>query len=372
MARGHGLGISSQYISSRAAKLRPRSDPSGEKPRLRARRASARKVAASAVEAEQGERTKNSILQNVSSVITTLFPLWTVITAGVGLQRPEAFAFMTTDRFTIGLAVLMFSMGITLSVEDFKRVFQRPGPVGIGFFLCYCLMPVLALGVSKMLNLPSAMAAGMILVGSINGGQASNLCTYIASGDVALSVIMTTSTTLGCTFMTPLLSKYLLGAIVPVDALGIAKSTLQVVLAPIAAGVSFNRFLPSIASGLSTFSPVIGVAATCALVGASVAQVNTDIVAAGKPLQVACALLHLIGGIAGYFALRLGKFSETTSRTAAIETAMKSSAFGFLLAKKHFSDYLVRVPSAVSVVWMALIGASLAVYWRFFPVSDGR
>ena len=98
----------------------------------------------------------------------------------------------------------------------------------LGFLACYALMPALALSLSSIFGLPAAMTAGMVLVGSINGGQASNLCTYIAKGDVALSVLMTTVTTIGAIFMTPLLCKVLLGAIVPVDAVGVAISTIQV------------------------------------------------------------------------------------------------------------------------------------------------
>ena len=127
----------------------------------------------------------------------------------------------------------MLSMGITLTVDDFKRVLQRPGVMIAGFIGCYGLMPAMALGLSKVLGLPATMTAGMVLVGSINGGQASNLCTYIAKGDVALSVLMTTVTTLGAIVMTPLICKVLLGAIVPVDAVGVAISTIQVVLVPI-------------------------------------------------------------------------------------------------------------------------------------------
>lgn len=122
----------------------------------------------------------------------------------------------------------MLSMGITLTPADFKKVAEKPLPVFMQFSLCYAMMPVLALLLGKTFQLDPALLAGMVLVGSINGGQASNLCTYIAKGNVALSVLMTTATTIGAIFMTPLLCKGLLGAVVPVDAVGIAKSTIEV------------------------------------------------------------------------------------------------------------------------------------------------
>merc|ERR1719502_1681664 len=163
----------------------------------------------------------------------------------------------------------------------------------LGFIGCYGLMPAMALGLSKALGLSTALTAGMVLVGSINGGQASNLCTYIAKGDVALSVLMTTVTTIGAIFMTPLISKVLLGAIVPVDAVGVAISTIQVVLLPIVVGMLVNYLFPKFVKKVEPFSPVVGVLCTCILVGSAVAQCATPILEAGLKLQGAAALLHI-------------------------------------------------------------------------------
>ena len=214
------------------------------------------------------------------------------------------------------------------------------------------------------------MTAGMVLIGSINGGQASNLCTYIAKGDVALSVLMTTCTTIGAIFMTPLLCKLLLGAIVPVDAVGVAISTIQVVLVPIILGMGLNYKFPKSVKEVEPFAPVVGVVSTCVLVGSAVAQCSAPIKAAGASLQLACAALHILGGLVAYFACKPLGYNEQTARTFAIETSMKSSAFGFLLACLHFESFLVRVPAAVSVVWMALTGSILAVAFRAMPVKE--
>jgi len=305
-----------------------------------------------------------------TDTLTTLFPLWTVLFAGLALKRPETFAWFTTKYFTATLGALMLSMGITLTPDDFKRVLQQPGAVIVGFLLCYVLCPALGIGLGKAFNLPTDLIAGLVLVGSINGGQASNLCTYIAKGDVALSVLMTTVTTIAGIFATPLLCKALLGAIVPVDAVGIAVSCIQVVLAPIVVGMATNRFAPKVVEAVLPITPVVGVVSTCLLVASAVAQCAPAIEAAGLSLQLPVMLLHLIGGLAGYWIPKKMNFTEVQCRTMAIETAMKSSAFGFLLAKLHFAQYLTRVPSAVSVVWMALVGAVLAVVWRFIPVKE--
>lgn len=306
----------------------------------------------------------------VSLILTNLFPLWTVLSAVTGVLYPSMYTWLTTPYFTAGLALLMLSMGISLSVDDFKRVLRRFGAVGLGFLACYVAMPGLALALAKLFRLPNDLAAGLILVGAVNGGQASNLCTFIANGNVALSVMMTTVTTFGAIVMTPLIAKVLIGAVVPVNALGIAFSTVQVVLAPIALGMFLNRFANRAVKAVLPFSPVIGVAATCALVGSSVAQCAGPIVGAGIALQIPVMLLHLAGGLMGYFMVAAAGYGEIVRRTAAIETSMKSSAFAFLLATLHFGQYMVRIPAAVSLVWMALVGSSLAVVWRYIPVKS--
>lgn len=305
-----------------------------------------------------------------SNIFANMFPVWTIMAAILGLRNPSLFSWLTTQYFTAGLAILMFSMGITLTLSDFKRVMSKPGPVSINFLCCYVMMPLLGLLLGRVFNLSAPIVAGLVLVGSINGGQASNLCTYIARGDVALSVVMTTSTTLGTMFMTPLIAKVLLGTIVPVDAIGVAISALQVVLLPIFLGVALNSTAPQFCRKVEPLCPTIGVTSTVLLVGASVAGCSEAIKNAGLGLQLAVMLLHLVGGAAGYWLCRVCKFKEIVCRTTAIETAMKSSAFGVLLATLHFSDYLARVPSAVSVVWMAIMGSCMAVVWQFIPIKD--
>ncbi|CAB9526394.1 Sodium/pyruvate cotransporter BASS2, chloroplastic [Seminavis robusta] len=305
-----------------------------------------------------------------ADVATTLFPLWTVLFTGIALKSPAAFDWFTTDYFTGALAALMLSMGITLTPDDFVAVAKEPTSVFMQFTLCYAMMPVLALFLGRFFGLDPALMAGMVLVGSVNGGQASNLCTYIAKGNVALSVLMTTATTIGAIFMTPTLCKGLLGAVVPVDAIGIAKSTVEVVLAPIAIGMSLNKFFPKFVKKILPFAPVVGVVSTCLLVASAIAQVADPIKSAGMALQIPVLFLHLLGGLVGYGLPRFCGFDEISSRTMAIETSMKSSAFGFLLAKLHFGDYAARVPSAVSVFWMALTGSILAVIWRYIPVKE--
>lgn len=309
------------------------------------------------------------VYKSVMSVVTTLFPVWTLISSAVALKSPSSFDWVTTECYTGALAALMLSMGITLTPAEFGHVAQRPNGVILQFFLCYGIMPVVALLLGKAAKLDSALVAGMVLVGSINNAQAANVCTYIAKGNVALSVLMSSATTLGAIFLTPLLCHELLGTIVAVNARGIASSTVQVVLAPIATGMALKKLLPNAVKFILPFAPVVGVMSTCLLVASSVAQVAPSILEAGLGLQFPILLLHVVGAFLGYVISKVSGFGEMASRTIAIGTAMKSAAFSFLLAKLHFGEYSVRVPSAVSVVWMALTGSILAAIWRHIPLE---
>ncbi|CAB9518238.1 Sodium/pyruvate cotransporter BASS2, chloroplastic [Seminavis robusta] len=298
-----------------------------------------------------------------------LFPIWTLLTAGTALARPSTFLSIPASTFPAQIGMLMLCMGISLKPSDFKRVAQRPAAVLLAFLGCYGVMPGLAFAIGKIMGLSPPLAAGLVLVSCINGAQASNLCTYIGQGDLALSVLMTTMTTIGAIVMTPLMGKLLLGTVVPVNAQAIALSTIQVVLAPILVGMTFNAKFPNVVQKILPFSPILGVLITCLLVGVSVAGCAGPIMSAGFQLQASAALLHTLGGVAGYF-LTKPFYGEDVCRTFAIEFAMKSSAFGYLLATQHFSEFAVRVPAAVSIVWMTLIGSSMAVASRFFPPEE--
>lgn len=221
-----------------------------------------------AAEAEQGDFL--SRFRTVSAGFCNLFPLWIVVTALVGLLSPEVFLRVSTKYFTRLIGLLMLCMGITLSVNDFKRVLTRPAITVLAFVGCYGLLPVLAILLSKALALPPSLSAGLVLLSSINGAQASNLCNFIAKGDVALSVLMTTFQTIGAIVMTPLVAKVTLGTVVPVNAPAVALSTAQVVLVPICLGMLINKTFPRWVARVLPFSPIVGVLVTCLLVGSAV------------------------------------------------------------------------------------------------------
>merc|ERR1740127_143025 len=208
-------------------------------------------------------------LQAIADMFCNLFAVWLTIAAIAAVQVPATFMWIPDKAFTGLLGLLMFSVGVTTTLDDFRQCLKKPLAVGINFFACYGIMPVVAYVSAIAMKADAAIMAGLVLVGSINGGQASNLCTLIAGGDVALSVLMTTSTTLGCIVMTPLICQAVLGSVVPVNAMGIVYSTFQVVLAPIFLGVGVNTMAPAFAKAVEPLTPIVGILSTIALVGAA-------------------------------------------------------------------------------------------------------
>ncbi|KAK4435127.1 Sodium/pyruvate cotransporter BASS2, chloroplastic [Sesamum alatum] len=305
--------------------------------------------------------------ERIIETLTTLFPVWVILGTIIGIYKPAMVTWLETDLFTVGLGFLMLSMGLTLTFDDFKRCLRNPWTVGVGFLAQYFIKPVLGFFIAMTLKLSAPLATGLILVSCCPGGQASNVATYISKGNVALSVLMTTCSTIGAIVMTPLLTKLLAGQLVPVDAAGLAISTFQVVLVPTIIGVLSNEFFPKFTSKIVTITPLIGVILTTLLCASPIGQVADVLKTQGAQLLLPVALLHAAAFFLGYWISKIS-FGESTSRTISIECGMQSSALGFLLAQKHFTNPLVAVPSAVSVVCMALGGSALAVYWRNQPI----
>ncbi|CAF1810172.1 unnamed protein product [Brassica oleracea var. botrytis] len=317
----------------------------------------------------EGSPKELSQYEKTIELLTTLFPLWVILGTLVGIFKPSLVTWLETDLFTVGLGFLMLSMGLTLTFEDFRRCLRNPWTVGVGFLAQYMIKPVLGFLIAMTLKLSAPLATGLILVSCCPGGQASNVATYISKGNVALSVLMTTCSTIGAIIMTPLLTKLLAGQLVPVDAAGLALSTFQVVLVPTIVGVLANEFFPKFTSKIISVTPLIGVILTTLLCASPIGQVSEVLKTQGAQLILPVALLHAAAFAIGYWISKFS-FGESTSRTISIECGMQSSALGFLLAQKHFTNPLVAVPSAVSVVCMALGGSGLAVFWRNQPIPE--
>ena len=301
------------------------------------------------------------------SLLTAAFPLWILLCSGLALFEPQWFTWFNGPWIVWGLGVIMLGMGLTLTFEDFRGILTMPKAGFIGIALQFGVMPLLGWGIGVLLRLSEidpSLAVGLILVACCPGGTASNVVAFLARANVALSVMMTVASTFAAIVMTPLLTKWLAGTLVEVDALSLCLSTIQVVLLPVLIGLILNHFLPSVSRRVSTFSPLISVAAIVLIVASVIGQNRDVILKSGWVLLAAPALLHLGGFSLGYVLARLFRLSEQDSRTISIEVGMQNSGLGTHLANKHFPGTLAPVPCAISAVYHCIIGSLLAGFWR--------
>lgn len=298
-----------------------------------------------------------------------LFPLWVSMAAGLSLWRPGLFTWFSGNLISIGLGVIMLGMGLTLQVEDFRRVLRCPAWVLTGVALQYTIMPFLGWALSDAYGLPAPLAVGLILVACCPGGTASNVISYLARVDVALSVTMTSITTLMAIAVTPLLTAWLAGSRIEVNAWGLFFSTLQVVLIPVAAGVLLNRLLPRFTRRILPAAPAVAVIAITLIVASIIGAGRCEILAAGPKLILAVFSLHAAGFLLGYIFSRLILRAEIPARTISIEVGMQNSGLGAVLARLNFADPLVAIPSAISSLFHSVIASALAGVWRNRPAQ---
>jgi len=298
--------------------------------------------------------------------VQLLFPIWALLSATTAYNFPASLNWMTTAQFEQGVGLLMLSMGLSLTLDDFRKCLQQPIPILLGFVCQYSVLPILAFTISRLMSLPPSVAIGMILLGSCPGGQASNVATFVAHGNVSLSVLMTTVSTMGAAVMTPLLSTLLAGRYVPIDGMGLALSTVQLVLIPTLLGLMLNEYARKQVDLIRPIMPFVALFLTVVLCAVPVAQVQPVLAVSGAAVILPVVVLHGFGYLLGYLLPKVAfRMDEKTSRTVSIETGMQSAALAYGLSVKHFaSDPMVAVPASVSIVIMVWMGAALAAFWR--------
>lgn len=298
--------------------------------------------------------------------MTDLFPAWMAVAGALAIFYPGLFTWFSGPMITWGLAIIMLGMGITLTPADFKRVIQRPWPVFVGFAAQYLIMPALGFTIAHVFAPERGVALGLILVSCCPGGTASNVVTYLARGDVALSVTMTACSTVAAVVMTPLLTKFLAGALVHVDAYGLLINTAQVVLIPVLLGLGTNRWFPGAARRVQSVAPLVSVLFIVLIVASVLGSRADDIRRAPLRLVSSVFLLHGAGFALGYVVARLVGMDLIRARTISIEVGMQNSGLGTVLARNNFPELpAAPTPCAMSAVFHSLIGSALAGYWRW-------
>lgn len=264
------------------------------------------------------------------------------------------------------LGVIMFGMGLTLSPGDFRMMLSRPKDVLLGCAAQFICMPLLAWVLVHLFSLPADLAVGVILVGCCPGGTASNVITYLAKGDVALSVGMTAASTLLAPLLTPLLTLLLAGAYVDIDAAAMLLSIVYVVLAPVLGGLAVQRFAPCIARGVLPYLPAFSSLVIAFVVAIIVAHTAERLLSGGLLVLLVVALHNVLGLLLGYGVGAFLSLSREKRAALSIEVGMQNSGLASSLATMHFAMYpLAAVPGAVFSVWHNISGAVVArIYGR--------
>jgi BASS family bile acid:Na+ symporter len=254
------------------------------------------------------------------------------------------------------LGLIMFGMGMTLAPKDFVGVFVL---VAVGLIAQYTVMPSLAIGIAFLLGLPTELVAGFVLLGACPGGTASNVVSYLARGNVALSVSMTVASTVLSPILTPWITWLLVGQKVDVDAVGMMKTILWIVAIPLALGLVLRivarRWVVRATKGLPIFSIVI-----IAWVIGIVMALNQERILAFPGLIIAGVILHnMLGLFFGYYIARCFTKDSADCRTVSIEVGMQNSALAVALASKYLNP-AATLPAAIFSLWHNLSGAAFA------------
>ena len=300
-------------------------------------------------------------LKQISNFFGKYMSVIVLVVAAVSLFFPKSVIFIKTTYVNYLLMTSMFCMGITLKLEDFKVLFTRPRDIVIGAIAQFTIMPLLAFLLSLAFRLPPELAIGVILVGTCPGGISSNVITYLAKGDVPLSVGMTSVSTILAPLATPLLTLLYAGEKIDVNAVSMFISILQVVIAPIILGFVINKFFHKFVEHFKDVLPLISVAAVAAIVAAVVSANSQRLMQVGHLVVIVIIIHNTLGYMLGYFLGKVCKFNNAKCKTISIEVGMQNAGLASSLASTHFAYMaLAAVPGAIGSVWHCISGSIVA------------
>ncbi len=298
-----------------------------------------------------------------SNFVQKTFALWVLLFAALAMLSPTSFIWLKS-YIPWMLGIIMFGMGMTMTLADFKGVLQSPKAVGIGVAAQFIVMPSLAFVLCQLFNLSPEIAVGVILVGCCPGGTASNVITYMAKGNTALSVACTSVSTLLAPLLTPAIFYVLASQWIEINAWSMLSSILQVVLLPIVLGLVVRAILKQKIQYYMPAMPLISVVAIVAIVAAIIAGSKGQILESGLLILAVVMLHNGLGYLLGFWASRLFKLPYADSKAVAIEVGMQNPGLGVALAAVHFAaSPVTALPSAIFSLWHNISGPALATYW---------
>jgi bile acid:Na+ symporter, BASS family len=301
-------------------------------------------------------------LSKFSNFVGNTFAVWVLLFAALAFYDPNAFTWIAPYIVPL-LGIVMFGMGLTLSPNDFKEVFKRPAEVLIGVVAQFLIMPLVAFLLARYLPVSREVALGILLVGCCPGGTASNVMTYLAKGDTALSVAVTSVSTILAPILTPSLMLLLAGKWLSVSAAALFWSIVKVVLIPIILGLIVQALFQKQVKAFIPVLPLVSVIAIVAIVAAVVGQNQQAIAKSGLAIFLIVVIHNGLGLLLGYWFAKLFRLSAPKQKAISIEVGMQNSGLGAALATAHFSP-LAAVPSAIFSVWHNISGPIAATYFR--------
>ena len=300
-------------------------------------------------------------MKKLCHYISKYMAVLVLVCAVLSLLFPAVLQPIPTKTINYLLGVVMFGMGLALNLHDFQVVFSRPKDIIIGCLAQFTVMPLLAWGLTKVFQLDEALALGVILVGCCPGGTASNVITYLAKGDLALSVGMTGVSTVLAPLLTPLLTWLLAGESIHVDVAGMLLSILWVVILPIVLGLIIKSLWPKFTEKAMDYLPAFSSVAIAFTVSIVISANASKLLASGFLIILVVMLHNLFGLGLGYLIGRLLGMSEPKKRAVSIEVGMQNSGLASSLATLHFAAYpMATIPGAIFSVWHNISGAIVA------------
>ena len=300
-------------------------------------------------------------MKRLCKLISDYMGLLVLAAAVVALAAPSAFSGIRPTVINPLLGVIMFGMGMALRLEDFRIVFSRPRDILIGCTAQFTIMPLLAFALSRLFALDEALAVGVVLVGCCPGGTASNVITYLAKGDLALSVGMTATSTILAPVLTPLLVWLLAGKTVDVDVIGMLLSILWVVILPIVAGLIVKWLWPLFTEKATAYLPAVSSLAIAFIVMIIIAANASKLLLGGLIIVVVVIFHNLCGLGLGWLIGHLLHLPAAKRKAISIEVGMQNSGLASSLATLHFAAYpMATIPGAIFSVWHNISGAIVA------------
>ena len=268
------------------------------------------------------------------------------------------------------LQIIMFGMGTELSLKDFANVLKMPKGIIVGIICHYTIMPMVGFAVARLFNFPPEIAAGIILVGCCPSGLASNVMCYLAKANLALSVSVTTVSTLLAPFVTPLLMRLIAGNLIEIDLGAMIWDITKIVILPIVLGLAFHYLLRGKFKWLDAAMPILSMVGIVLIITVITAAGRDNLLKVGGLLIVATFIHNTMGFFLGYWSGRLLKFPEKDCRTIALEVGMQNAGLASGLAFTMGKMATAGLAPAIFGPMMNITGSFVSSWWHSRPPAE--